>query len=262
MFLLKVVFIFAAQTVTTYNKPQNGLVLTDGTGVLVIDDLGVDYRDGDWVDSSNNVVPEGDATVATRNGEYVVDGHKLAIGDKVEIVGTYTNIPMTETNFGQRKVVVTSIKYLSSGNEVAWKGPDVVVSNEAEAVAFAKNWYVGMVVKLVATTENPLCIRCSGSATAGKTTWSLHYKTDNSTNTLGNLRYTCADGVARAIGLKGESSEYALGTAWWSTLGLDYKNDKTLNKKQFTGDITLVITAYGNTNIQTTAISMNLTPKA
>lgn len=253
---------FAAQTVTTYEKPQNGLVLTDGTGVLVIDDLGDSYRDGDWVDKDNNVVPEGDAAVATRNGEYVVDGHKLQLGDKVEIVGEYTNIPATETNFGQRKVVVTSIKYLNSGNEIKWKGPDVVVSNEAEAVTFAKNWYVGMVVKLVATTENPLCIRCSGSKTAGKTTWSLHYRTDDSTTTLANLRYVCADGVARAIGVKGESSEYALGAEWWKTLGMDYKNDKTLNKKQFTGEITLVITAYGNTNIQTTAISMALTPKA
>jgi hypothetical protein len=127
-------------------------------------------------------------------------------------------------------------------------------------------------VKLVATAENPLYIQASGSKESGalagrQQSWAFHYKSGAGTG-LGAVRYTVPGtaNTAKAIVAKGMSTECTLGANWWSALvGEANANGWSAssvagNAHPLVGEITLVVTAFGNTNLGTVAIASTLAP--
>jgi len=235
---------FGGQTGTGTTYPaQNGLVLSDGNSVLVVLDIGDDYRNAD--------------------SQYVVDGNVLAIGDVVEIGGHVTNGVVSTSTYELSTVSFTAkeIRWISSGNDTTYNGETTTITTHEEMQTAATTFAIGQVVKLVGTPDNLLYIRCSGSGSAAITSWGFHFNNSTSTNASA-IRYTCSDGEQRTFAVRGYSSEYVMGDSWWTDLGLNYKNDKQANLRKFVGEITMVITGSGATLLQTTVISVDLTPLA
>ena len=229
-----------------------GLVLTDGTNVLIVDDLGDAYRNADL--------------------QYAVEGKALAIGDKVQVTGVFVKAEAGETIAVTKVASVKKVVVVSNGNAVTWKTPETVVNNETEMTAWAAQVQLGQMVKLVGTAENPLYIQASGSKESGalagrQQSWGFHFKKDASTG-LGAIRYTVpgSKNTAKAIAVKGMSSEYTLGANWWASLvGTDNAagwsaSSVAGNTHPLVGEITLVVTAFGGTNLGTVAIASTLAP--
>lgn len=233
-------------------KAQMGLVLTDGTNLIVTADLGDAYRNADL--------------------QYVVGGNLIAIGDKVQVTGVFSKAEAGETIAVTQVASIKEVVVVSTGNTVAWKAPETVVNNEAEMTAWAAQVAVGQMVKLVATAENPLYIQASGSKESGslagrQQSWGFHYKKEAGTG-LSAIRYTVPGtaNTSKAIAVKGMSSECTLGANWWAALVGEANaagwsaSSVAGNAHPLVGEITLVVTAFGGTNLGTVAIASTLAP--
>ena len=127
---------------------QKGLILTDGTNILLVDDLGDNYRVGE-------------------DGAYTINGKALAVGDEVRILGMVSGTSMT----------VSTIEVISSGNTVSWStNAAVTIQSDADLTAFANDIQVGVLVKFVGTEENPFFFGGSGSSSGAEgCNYKLHY---------------------------------------------------------------------------------------
>ena len=168
---------------------QKGLILTDGTNILLVDDLGDNYRVGE-------------------DGAYTINGKALAVGDEVRILGMVSGTSMT----------VSTIEVISSGNTVSWStNASVTIQSDADLTAFANDIQVGVLVKFVGTEENPFFFGGSGSNSGAEgCNYKLHYKNDSTITTNAGVQYN-----DRNFAFKGGSNEYLMGEMWWSSkLGL------------------------------------------
>lgn len=208
---------FGAQTASGQGDGfQKGLILTDGTNVLLTEDLGDAYR-------------------AEEDGAYTIDGQTLAVGDEVLILGKVSGTGMT----------VSSIEIVSTGKPVVWsEQAAVTVSNDAELEALAQNAQEGVIIKFVGTEENPFFLGGSGESSGGDgCNYKLHYKNDASIVANDGVKYNGKNFV-----LKGGSNEYLLGESWWTELGLPAggfvgpNSENPANKYGYTGTFYAVIT--------------------
>ncbi len=168
---------------------QKGLILTDGTNILLVDDLGDNYRVGE-------------------DGAYTINGKALAVGDEVRILGMISGTSMT----------VSTIEVISSGNTVSWStDAAVTIQSDADLTAFANDIQIGVLVKFVGTEENPFFFGGSGSSSGAEgCNYKLHYKNDSTITTNAGVQYN-----GRNFVFKGGSNEYLMGEMWWSSkLGL------------------------------------------
>ena len=210
---------------STTNNYYTGIVLTDGTTVLHVKEL-ANYRNA--------------------NNRYEVDGHQLALGDKVRVTGYVT----ASTNIAGISMEPIAIKWVSAGNEIAWKAADYTATNEEEMVAMMAKAKVGDILKISSSEGNKIYVQGSGSGSALGQTWSFHFK--NSTTTgLSAAKYTCLDGNKKTFGVRGQSGVNNLCDKWWMEI-MGFKADSNwsasgskLNKYPMTGEIVVVVT--GNT---------------
>lgn len=204
---------------------QKGLILTDGTNILLVDDLGDNYRVGE-------------------DGAYTINGKALAVGDEVRILGMVSGTSMS----------VSTIEVISSGNTVSWStNAAVTIQSDADLTAFANDIQVGVLVKFVGTEENPFFFGGSGSNSGAEgCNYKLHYKNDSTITTNAGVQYN-----DRNFAFKGGSNEYLMGEMWWSSkLGLPDggfvcpNGENPANKYGYVGTFYAVVTASSSSYYQ------------
>lgn len=225
--LQEVIGSFGAQSSTGEGDGfQRGLVLTDGTNVVYVADLGKSFRNA--------------------SKQYEISGHALVIGDKVEVVGTITDGVVTAT-----KISVIS----QTATTPSWKAANVTINNQAELVAYQPTAKIGDVVKFVATTENPIFCQGTGTSNGGNGSnwiWTYNNTTDGGSDPA---KY---NGVG--FSTKGGSQEYTWGANWWVDKcglpegGIAPKNNP-VNTHGYTGEFTVVVTAVSTSYVQMVGIS-------
>ena len=208
---------------STVNDYYTGIVLTDGTDVLYVKDL-VNYRNA--------------------NKLYEVNGHVLALGDKVRVTG-YVTVADDITGISMQAVAVS---YVSSGNEITWKEATYTATNEAEMVDMMAKAKVGDVLKIASSEGNKISVQGSGSGSALAQTWSFVFKTSGTG--LSAAKYTCLDGNKKTFGVRGQSGVNNLGDKWWMDMGFKSNSNwsasgNSVAQYPMTGEMIVVVT--GNT---------------
>lgn len=225
--LQEVIGSFGAQSSTGESDGfQRGLVLTDGTNVVYVADLGKSFRNA--------------------NKQYEISGHALVIGDKVEVVGTITDGVVTAT-----KISVIS----QTATTPSWKAANVTINNQAELAAYQPTAKIGDVVRFVATTENPIFCQGTGTSNGGNGSnwiWTYNNTTDGGSDPA---KYNSV-----GFSTKGGSQEYTWGANWWVDKcglpegGIAPKNNP-VNTHGYTGEFTVVVTAVSTSYVQMVGIS-------
>ena len=208
---------------STVNDYYTGIVLTDGTDVLYVKDL-VNYRNA--------------------NKLYEVNGHVLALGDKVRVTG-YVTVADDITGISMQAVAVS---YVSSGNEITWKEATYTATNEVEMVDMMAKAKVGDVLKIASSEGNKISVQGSGSGSALAQTWSFVFKTSGTG--LSAAKYTCLDGNKKTFGVRGQSGVNNLGDKWWMDMGFKSNSNwsasgNSVAQYPMTGEMIVVVT--GNT---------------
>ncbi len=192
------------------------------------------------------------------HGQYQAsNGNLLAVGDKVVIEGATFAIA------GNRQSVEASatstITVSSSGNTITWDTESAItISTNAEMQEFANNLQFGKLIKLVGTTDNPICT--GGSSSKLPFNIKLFFNKDAVDND--GTKYN-----AKTFALKSDINEFNAGSDWWKTLfgftGPFVGPKDAVGPIKFTGTLYVVLSAETSTYYQMAIVNLStasLTP--
>ncbi len=198
--------------------------------------------------------------VTFTHGEYYAsDGSRLEIGDRIEIMGTFS------INGTRKSILVDDSSYItivSKNSPIMFGEPVVTVSNDLEMASFAANLQVGVLVKFVGTEDNPFCF--GGSST---TPSSINYKFFYNAAALINddVKYLVSHGTVidklLTFSFKGQVNVPTLGENWWDTYfglpaGFVGPKDPYL-PYTYSGTIYAVVSAVTSTYVQMSFINIS-----
>ncbi len=214
---------FTAETGT--GGDVKGLILSDGANILMVEDFPEYYADG----------------------QFVIDGHTVALGDEL----TFKNVALTNTasevsfDFAATSTVTVG----TSGNTVTWGAEQISIASDADLEAFAAAPKAGVLIKMTADAENPFFFSGSSSDIA-KVNFKFHYKNMAGIES-GDVKYNGLVFAFKAVG-----NSYNAGAEWWSEIfglpGAFVGPNETnpANKYGYTGTMYCVLTAVTSSYYQ------------
>ncbi|MFA7011164.1 MAG: immunoglobulin-like domain-containing protein, partial [Bacilli bacterium] len=185
------------------------------------------------------------------------NGNLLAVGDKIVIESA------TFAAAGNRQSVEVSatsaITVSSSSNTIVWDVDNAItISTNAQMQEFANSLQFGKVIKLVGTTENPICT--GGSSTKLPFNIKLFFNKDAVDND--GTKYN-----SKTFALKTDINDFNGGSDWWKTLfgftGPFVGPKDTVGPIKFTGTLYVVLSAETSTYYQMAIVNFSaasLTP--
>ena len=202
-----------------------GLILSDGANILMGEDLEALYLEG----------------------QIVIDGHTVALGDEI----TFKSVTLTNTasEVSFEYTLISKAEIGTTGNSVTWGTEQIAISSDADLEAFAANPKAGVLIKLTGDAANPFFFSGSSSDIA-KINFKFHYKNTDSTKSS-SVKYNDL-----LFAFKGIGNTYNAGAEWWSEIfGLPGafvgpNEDNPANKYGYTGTMYCVLTAITGTYYQ------------
>ncbi len=178
---------------------QVGIYLSDGSKIMYI--------------NNDNLGRIKDETVTDRDEKsYAIGDHVLEPGDVLEIVGaSKTGIFLNVSTAAVNCVAKADV---ANEDKINWTAAATVLDSHEDLSAYftGASTEPFKLVKFVATPENPLYLG-KGSNTTSATTLRLFLADTTSTAALANIKYS-----DRLIVVKAQTSSYAAGDEWWSTI--------------------------------------------